>query len=399
MASSHPSGATQVADATKRARRAVAVAFAGQGVCTAALVTRIPALQDRFDLSEGTLAGLLAVVPIVAGVGSVVAGSMAARLGSRPVLRVLGPVVPLALVLVGLSGSMIELVAALILVGFGLGAVDATMNMQGVAVQTEYGRSVMASFFAVWSLAGIAGAAAASVAAATDLSLLGFFAILAVLLIPFQLVAGRWLLPRNAADTDSVDVLDARIPWRPIAVLGAVITCVYVIESSVSNWSAVYLNDGLGSSESVAALAYAAYALAMLVGRLFSDRAVGRRGPVRLVRAGGIVAAGGLVVVSLAPSATVALLGFAVVGLGLCAALPFAFVAADAHDPLGSGTAVARVNVANYVGFVLGAPLVGVVAEFSSLRVGFFLLVPVALVVAGLANSFDPTPVRTSPPE
>jgi MFS family permease len=374
-----------------RSRLAVGVAFAGQGFCFAALVTRIPALQDRFDLGEGALAALLALVPVIAGVGSVTAGMAAARVGSRPVLRAYGPVVPLSLVAVGASGSLPLLVAALLVVGLGLGSVDATMNMQGVALQGRYGRSIMAGFFAVFSLAGIAGAGAAALAAHLDWSLLAFFALIAVLLVPCQVAVGRNLLPRNAADVEP-DVLDRRVPWRPIAVLGAVITCVYVIDSSISNWSAVYLTDGLGSDESVAALAYAAYALTTLLGRAFADRVVRARGPVRLVRAGGILGAVGLVVAAVAPEAWIAIAGFALVGFGLCAALPFAFVAADSHDPSGSGIAVARVNVANYVGFVLGAPLVGVVAELSSLRVGFLLLVPVSLVLAGLAARFQPVP-------
>ena len=379
----------------RRARASVAVAYAVQGVCFAALVTRIPALKDRFDLSDASLALLLAVVPIVAGAGSVLAGVAAPRVGSAVVLRVMGPVVPLSLVAVGSAPTLGVLVAVLVLVGLGLGSVDAAMNMQGVQVQEGYGRSVMGSFYAVFSLAGIVGALLASVAASSELTLAAFFGIVAVVVVPAQLIVGPWLL-RGASGTAASEAEVVRphvtVPWGPIAAIGVVLTCVYVADSSASNWSAVYLTDELGSTESVAALGYACYALATLLGRTVVDRLVARTGPVALVRGGGLLAAAAALGVALAPGSPAALAAFAVLGLAVAPVIPLAFTAAAEHDPLGSGVAVARVNVFNYVGFVLGAPLVGVVAESSSLRWGFAVLVPVLLLVPLLAGSFRPLP-------
>lgn len=375
------------------ARVAVAVAFAVQGVCFAALVTRIPTLQDRFALSEGALAGLLALVPIVAGVGSVLAGTASPRWGSRPLLRLLGPVVPLALVAVGYAGSLPVLVAALVLLGLGLGSVDATMNMQAVEAEAAYRRPVVASFYAVFSLANIVGAGLAALAAAAGWALGPFFLGLAVVAVPTQLAVGRFLLAGRAAARERATTSEtpvAHVPWRPILALGLVLACVYVLDSSASNWSAVYLTDELASPESVAALAYGAYALAVLVARTAVDRVVLRTGAVRLVRAGGVVAVAAAALVALAPSAPVALAAFALLGIGVAPAIPLAFAAADAHDPGATGRAVARVNVFNYVGFVLGAPLVGLVAEGTSLRWGFAVLVPVALVLVLMAGAYRP---------
>ncbi len=275
--------------------------------------------------------------------------------------------------------------------GFGLGSVDATMNMQGIGVQALLGRSVMASFHAWWSLATILGAVAASVAAATSLSLLAFFSVVAVVLIPVGLLASTRFVRSHEADEAAPDPLaaSAAVPWRPLLVFGFAVVLAFIIDSSVSNWSALDLTDVLGATESVAALAYAAYALFMLIGRVFADRLVGRRGVQWLITAGGLLAAVGLIVVALAPSAIVAIIGFAIVGLGISPVLPMAFVAASHHDPGHTGIAVARVNVGNYIGFVIGAPLVGVIGEFSSLRVGFAVLVAAALGIAVMARSFD----------
>ncbi len=380
-----------------RARLAGSWAYASQGLCFAALVTRVPTIQERFDLTEGSLALLLGLVPIIAGIGSIAAGSLIARFGSAPVLRALGPLTPVALVLVGFSPSMPTLVASLALIGFALGAVDATMNAQAVAVEVKYARSLVGSFFAVFSLASIVGAGLAAIAAGTSLSLGWFFVIIAAIVIPVQLVVGRWLLRGRVELSGQVDdvspehpsALKPHVPWRPIVIIGIALAAVYIADSAASNWSAVYLTKGLGSSESVAALAYAVYALTMLIARTFVDRGVMARGPVQLVRVGASIGVVAALLIALAPSEAWGLVAFGILGIGLAPVIPLAFTAAAQHDEMGTGVAVARVNVFNYVGFVLGAPLIGVVADLSSLRWAFALLAPVLLVVVALAPAFQ----------
>ena len=378
------------------ARRAVTVAYVGQGVCFAALVSRVPAVQSKFELSDGALGLIVGLVPIIAGIGSVVAGSLAEKRGSRPVLRVLGPVVPLSLVAAGFAPSVPVLLLALVALGFGLGSVDATMNIQGVRVQDDLGRPVVASFYAAFSLAGFVGALLASAAAGTSMPLGVFFALIAVVLIPVQLFAGRFLLPGHPVPPPLQEAAAEghapRIHWRPVMLVGIALMCVYIADSGASTFSADYLHKGLGGTESVAALAYAAYSLMTVAGRIMVDRTVDRFGPVRLVRIGGFTAVAAAAAVAIAPSPAVAIAAFALLGLAICPAIPLAFTAAASHDKTSSGVAVARVNVFNYVGFVVGAPLIGGIAEGASLRWAFAALVPVLLVVPLLATWFRIAP-------
>jgi MFS family permease len=182
------------------------------------------------------------------------------------------------------------------------------------------------------------------------------------------------------------------INWRPVLLVGIALMCVYIADSGASNWSAVYLNDGLGSSESTAALAYGVYAFMTMVGRIVVDRYVDRIGPVPLVRIGGFVAVAAALALAVAPSPALALVAFGILGLGICPAIPLAFSAAASHDKAASGVAVARVNVFNYAGFVVGAPLIGGIAEGVGLRWAFAALVPVLLVVPLLAGWFRIAP-------
>ena len=367
------------------------MAFVVQGLCFAALVTRIPTLQSRFDLSDLGLGLMVGLVPIIAGVGSVLAGALAPRFGSRAVLRVMGPVVPLGLVVVGYAPSIPVLLVGMVVIGFGLGSVDASMNIAGVRVQDDVGHSVVASYYAAFSLAGLVGAVLAAVTADSAVTLGLFFTLIAAVTIPFQLGVGGWLLPGHP-DVAQVHGAEGTITWRPVIFIGIALMCVYVADSGASNWSAVYLNDGLGSSEGTAALAYGVYAFMTMVGRIVVDRSVDRVGPVPLVRIGGIVAVLAAAAVALAPSPLLALVAFGVLGLGICPTIPLAFSAAASHDRASSGVAVARVNVFNYAGFVLGAPLIGGIAETASLRWAFAALVPVLLVVPLLAPFFRVVP-------
>jgi len=372
------------------------VSYVGQGVCFAALVSRVPAVQSKFELSDGSLGLIVGLVPIIAGVGSVVAGSLAERRGSRPVLRVLGPLVPLSLAAAGWASNLGMLLAALVLLGFGLGSVDAMMNVQGVRVQDDMGRPVVASFYAAWSLAGFTGALLASAAAGTTMSLGVFFSLIAVVLIPLQLVAGRFLLSGHPVQTPQMTAAAEgsapRIHWRPVMLVGIALMCVYIADSGASTFSADYLHKGLGGTESVAALALAAYSLMTVAGRLIVDRTVGTVGAVRLVRVGGFTAVGAAIVVTLAPNPVVAIAGFALLGLAISPAIPLAFTAAASHDKTSSGVAVARVNIFNYIGFVVGAPLIGGIAQGASLRWAFAALIPVLMVVPLFATWFRIAP-------
>ena len=377
-------------------RVAVSTAFAVQGLSLAILVTRVPTIKDRFGLSDAGLGLLLVLVPVMAGVGSAIAGVLTSRMHSKPVLRVAGPLVPLSVVGVGLAQGMPSLVVALAVFGTAVGVVDATMNMQAVSLQAAYGRPVISSCYAWFSLVSILGALLAAAAAATDLPLWLFFALCALVAVPLQVVVGRFLLPDAVVGAEQG--AQRSVPWLPVMVVGIALMCAYVLDSATQNWSAVYLTDALDSSESVAALGYAAYSLLLLIGRLVVDRLDARAGPVRLVRAAAVLGLIALVVVSVAPSPAIALVGFGLLGLAVAPMIPLAFVAAASHDPDATGRAVARVNILNYVGVLLGAPLVGIIAEVSSLRIAFGALGLACVAVFALARAYLPAAGVTGSP-
>ncbi|MFF9458736.1 MFS transporter [Streptomyces flaveolus] len=385
-------------DVLRRGRASLAFGFFAQGVAFALLVTRIPAIQDRYGISDALLPVFLAAVPILAGVGSVVTERLVRRVRPSRVLRWSQPVVLLALLGVGAADGMAGLAVALAAFGLAVGALDASMNMLGVSLQRAYGRSIMLGFHAAYSLGGILGASLAWVGAHWELELWVSYLPAVAVLLPAALVGSRWYVDGERTDTGAEVPAGggggAGVGFTVLLPLCLVMTFAYIGDSTVSNWSAKYLQDVLGSSEQLATVPYNVYMVTTLVGRAVGDFGVRRLGAVAVVRGGAVVAAGGFAVVAVAPGAWVGMLGFTLLGLGLCVLVPQTFAAAGRLFPGASDAAVARLNVFNYVGFLIGSPLVGALGDAWSYRGA--MLVPMVLVLVTLvyARSFEAQPDR-----
>ena len=375
----------------------MAFSFLVQGVTFALLVTRIPAIQDQYGISDGLLPVFLAAVPILAGVGSVGTEWLVKRVPPSRVLRWAQPVVLLALLGVGAGDALWQVAVALGTFGLSVGALDASMNMLGVSLQRTYGRSIMLGFHAAYSLGGIAGASLAWAGAHWDLSLFVSYLPVVVVLLPTALVGSRWYVDAGQG-ADTGDAGEGKsggtVVFKLLLPLCLVMTFAYIGDSTVSNWSAKYLQDVLGSSEEVSTVPYNVYMVMTLIGRGLGDLGVRRFGAVAVVRVGSVVAALGFAVVAVAPGAWTGILGFTVLGLGLCVIVPQTFAAAGRLFPGASDAAVARLNVFNYVGFLIGSPLVGALGDAWNYRAA--MLVPMVLVLMTLlyARSFAPGPDR-----
>ncbi|MFF3148705.1 MFS transporter [Streptomyces sp. NPDC057927] len=396
-------------DVLRRGRASLAFSFFAQGATFALLVTRIPAIQDRYGVSDALLPAFLAAVPILAGVGSVTTEQLVKRIRPSRLLRWSQPVVLLALLGVGSGDRLVELAVALGAFGLAVGALDASMNMLGVSLQRAYGRSIMLGFHATYSLGGIVGASLAWVGAHWHLSLFVSYLPVVLVLLPAAFVGSRWYVDGDAASGLEADAgtsgdVDAAagkgqgesgaLVFRLLLPLCLVMTFAYIGDSTVSNWSAKYLQDVLGSSEQLATVPYNVYMVMTLVGRAVGDFGVRRFGAVAVVRLGAVVAALGFAVVAVAPGAWVGMLGFTLLGLGLCVLVPQTFAAAGRLFPGASDAAIARLNIFNYVGFLIGSPLVGALGDAWNYRGA--MLVPMVLVLAtlGYARSFAPEPDR-----
>ncbi|TQK52678.1 putative MFS family arabinose efflux permease [Streptomyces sp. SLBN-118] len=380
----------------RHGRASLALSFFAQGVAFALLVTRIPAIQDRYGISDGLLPAFLAAVPVLAGVASVATERLVRRVSPSAVLRWAQPVVLLALLGVAAGDEVWQAALALGVFGLAVGALDASMNMLGVSLQSAYRRSIMLGFHAAYSLGGIAGASLAWAGAHWHLSLLVSYLPVVGVLLPVALIGSRWYADgeRGGPVQAAGEKKPAGVAFTLLLPLCLVMSFAYIGDSTVSNWSAKYLQDVLGSSEELATVPYNAYMVTTLLGRAVGDLGVRRFGAVAVVRCGTVLAAAGFGVVAVAPGAWLGIGGFTMLGLGLCVIVPQTFAAAgrravESGGPAASDAAVARLNVFNYVGFLIGSPLVGALGDAWSYR--WAMVVPMVLVLVTLryAKSFD----------
>lgn len=379
-------------------RGAIAAAFLVQGLLFISLTTRLPVLAEMFTLDELALSGLMLMMVLLAGVGSVAAEAVAKRASSAAALRVGLVLLGLGTLIMGFSvrepGTFAVFVTGLAIYGTGVGAVDASANMQAVTLEHQIGRPVLPSFHGAWTLGGII----ATLIALTTADAVGWIGALALALLPLLAVAAPYF--RRDAGVPDADTTKLGIPWRPIMLIGIGLVVFYTVDTATTAWGPLYLASSTvfaepASSASLYALATLPYLVATLLARIVGDAATARFGAPTMIRVGAIVGFLGLAIVVFSPTWVVAIVGFFVVGLGMAVVAPLSFSAAAALagdvDPAlrqrRVDAVIARFNQFNYVGALIGSVLTGAIGS-GNLRIGYAVPMVLVLALVPLAKAF-----------
>ncbi|MFV8133286.1 MFS transporter [Streptomyces syringium] len=368
----------------RAARAAVSAVFFITGAAFATWASRVPAVQDRLDLSAGQLAVALVGLSGGAFLGLPLVGGLVARFGSRPVLFTGMAVYLAALAGLAVTPSLPLLTANLALFACGNTAVDVAMNTQGVMVERAYRRAVLGGFHAMFSIGGIVGAVVGSLAASADVGVGRHFALTAAVLCVPMAVAATALLPdprETAEDPGPLFALPTAGLWIP----GLVAFCALMGEGVMNDWGAVYLHDVTGASPGAAGAGFAVFSAGMVIGRLSADRIRARTGTVRFTLGCSLVAAAGSVVSISVASPGAGFAGYALLGLGMAAVIPVVFGHAAELRPARPGPAIAAVSAVGYVGFLAGPPIIGGIAEAVDLRVAMLVLLVLMVSMALLS--------------
>ncbi len=361
--------------ALRRARFSVAAAFVLTGLVFASWIPRIPAVKATLGLSNGQL-GLALLGPALGSLLSMrFVGSMVAHRGSRFMMRRLGPIYCLLAIGPGLANGLVTLTLSLVIWGAFMGGLDVSMNAHAVAVELRHGRPIMSSFHGWFSIGGFTGAAIGGLAARAHLSVRLHLTITALVSCVVAVVAFRGLLP---AGVDRRSETSERPPthrqWhRPAIIVGLLALFGMVGEGASADWSGVYLHDRLGVVGGGTALAFAAFSITMTVGRFTGDRIIGRFGPARTGTAASTLAAVGFAGAVSVASPIVAVSGFALAGVGLSVMVPIFFSAAGSIDGVEPGDGLSQVTTIGYAGMLLGPPIIGGLAQLTTLRTALIL--------------------------
>jgi MFS family permease len=366
---------------------AVVSRFLLHGLIVSTWVSRIPAIQESLKLSNVQL-GLCLLGTAIGSVASVaVTGWLIARFGSKEITTWTTAGFCIALVAPSLASNAITLFLALTIYGAMAGANDVSINSQAVAVETASGTHSMSRFHAMFSIGGFIGATLGGWAAAHTFEPAIHLAVASSLFVMLSACTAPYLLETHEhAESPSAKQPLTRLPALivTLAILGF---CLFLSEGAMADWTGVYLKQVLRAGSGTAAIGYAVFSLGMATFRLIGDFVTKLLGPVLTVRTAALMAAAGLTLALATSSIAWALLGFALTGAGCSVIVPLTFGAGGRVKGLPAGVGIAVVSGAGYVGFLFGPPLIGCIAQFTSLRVALFLLVALALLAVALAKA------------
>ncbi|MBA3438609.1 MAG: MFS transporter, partial [Pyrinomonadaceae bacterium] len=336
-------------------------------------------------LTTGELGAALLGMALGALVAMPTTGWLTARFGSRLVTRVSALGFCVAVILPALASGRLWLVSALVVLGVTHGAMDVAMNAQAAELERAYRRPIMSSFHALFSFGGMAGAGVGGVMAHFGVEPLTHLSSVALSAGSAALVASRRLLANERRIINKEPVF-AR-PERSLLGLGVITFCVMFGEGAMADWTAIYLLQTLQTDAGVAAAGYAAFSLAMAVGRLTGDRLTAGLGQVTMLRVGGSLAALGMGVSLIANQAFLVIVGFALVGAGFSTIVPLVFSAAGRNRGMSPGAAIAAVSTVGYFGFLVGPPLIGFGADRLTLRGALGVVVILSGMIAILSGT------------
>jgi predicted MFS family arabinose efflux permease len=379
-----------------RARAAVFGLFASFGVVIATWAVHLPTVKEATGVSTSLLGTILLILGAGALVGMQISGVLVDRFGSGP-LGVLG-VAGMAVAVVPplLASTFVTAAVGAFVLGVATGTAEVGMNAAAVDVERDYGRPIMAAFHAVFSIGNVLGALIGAAGFALGLNVRA--TALTVTVVALVMVSGaavillRHRTPRfnDGPTTDDPAMQGNSAPQRGrVVILGALAFLLLLTEGSAMDWSSLHAQEHLGASKSLGALALGCFVSAMTLGRLVVDRIVERLGPVRVVRWGGAAAVVGFALVIASPALPLTLLGWAVLGIGLCGGVPQVFTAAG-NLPGGSGKALSRVVGTGYVAILAGPGVIGWLADLFSLNTALLLPLCGVLICACAAGAVAP---------
>ncbi len=343
------------------------------GLTFATWASRIPAIQAKLHLSDGALGGVLFALPLGLMLSLPLSGWLVSRYGSRPMMIAGALFYPAILLLLASSPSVIQLTISLFAFGVMGNLINIAMNTQAVGVESLYGRSVMASFHGLWSLAGFTGALIGGFFVSEGISPLIHFSIVAALAVILVITYFSKTHCHMIQATSEPQKLFVK-PDRRILLLGLIAFCTLLCEGAMADWSGVYFKKIVEAPASMITLGYVAFTAMMATGRFVGDWLVTKLGVKNMLQMSGTMITSGLLLSVLFPYLVTATIGFFLVGFGVSSVVPIVYGLAGKSKTMSPGTALASVSTIGFLGFLIGPPVIGFIAQAVSLRWSFTLI-------------------------
>lgn len=357
---------------SKRARLAITLFFFISGFGFSTWASRIPAIQEKLNLSDAALGSVLFALPLGLMLTLPVTGLLLQRFSSKTIMFAGAVLFNLMLCLIGFSTHTWQLIVALFFFGSSRNFLNISMNAQSIGVQSLYKQSIITTFHGIWSIAGFAGAATGSLMVSADVPPAWHFLISGGLLVILTFIAIPGSLPQPPSKPEGKGSFI--LPDNSLLKFGLISFASMACEGTMYDWSGIYFQKVIQAPKDVVTLGYVVYMVAMATGRFAGDKIVSRYGVLTMLKASGILIFGGMMLSALFPYALTAGLGFMLIGLGVSCVVPLVFSMAGKSKAMATGPAVAAISTVGYFGFLIVPPLIGYISHSAGLRWAFALM-------------------------
>lgn len=354
-----------------RIRIAVSLFYFCQGLAFASWASRIPIIKEQLNLTEGQLGTILLMLPIGQLLTMALSGKLVSTYGSAKVLRIVAIIYSIILCSIGFAKNAYELGAILLLFGVIGNMCNIAVNTQGVAAEGVFKKSIMSSFHGAWSIAGFTGALIGLLTMNLGIDTLTHFLIILGLVIFNTLMNYKYLVPGKAKETEKTSFFSK--PDASLVQLGIIGFFSMATEGAMFDWSGVYFKDIVHAPENVVIVGYASFMVTMAAGRFIGDFVIAKLGRKTTLQLSGLLMFLGMMASVLFPSFWICTFSFMLVGLGVACIVPTVYSLAGKNKAVSSGVALAMVSSISFLGFLMGPPLIGYIAELFDLRYSYAL--------------------------
>lgn len=369
----------------KSIRIAVTLFYFCTGLVFSSWASRIPTIKNKLSISEGELGSLLLVMPIGEVATLALVGKLVATYGSKTVFQfgILGYV--FMLLMIPFADHFWTLALILTLFGICSNSCNIAINTQGVDVENLYQRSIMSSFHGAWSLAGFVGALIGLVLMHFKVTILPHFLLVAVMILGLFFFQRKYLF--DYMPTEDEQKKGMVKPDKTLIQLGIIGFLGMATEGTMFDWSGVYFHEIVKAPEKWTTLGYAAFMITMASGRFVGDRFIEKYGKQRILQGSGILMGTGLLISVFFPSMMICTLAFMLIGLGVACTVPTVYSVAGQHKTINPGVALALVSSISFLGFLLGPPLIGYIAELFDLRYSYALFAMFGFILTAIVST------------
>jgi len=357
----------------RQIRIAVSAFFFCHGLCFASWASRIPDIKTALELSNAALGNILFALPVGQLLAMPFSGRLVTHFGSKKVLRISIVIYAICLTNLGLATEAWHLALSLLLFGVCSNMCNISVNTQAIRAEKLYDRPIMTSFHGVWSIAGFSGAAIGLLMMAQNVSPYIHFWIVVALIFTIVIFSQGYLQWGRAAAPSEKKPFFSK-PDGVLMQLGVIGFFSMASEGAMFEWSGVYFKDIVHAPASLIALGYLSFMITMASGRFIGDKLIAKHGRQKMLRISGVLISTGFFMSVLFPHIITATIGFLLIGFGVSSIVPMVFSAAGKHSKIPPGMALAAVSSVSFLGFLMGPPLIGYIAELFSLRYSFAVI-------------------------